>query len=370
MALMASTMLPDPAGPGLFPPLQVSTIIAWVCESLYVPTVPTVPQWVVPAPVVRVVDISFATSLVSLGEPPAFPAATVFPTPKPAEPRRGRRLHLPSLLDFLKPRLNVPISRSTLWRILDQHALKPWRFRYWIFPRDPKFLEKAGPVLDLYAGFWQGQPLGVDEFVVSLDEKTSIQARIRRHPTVPASPGHPALIEFEYERGGALQYLAGWDVHRGVLIGRCEPRTGIKPFDRLVDQIMTQEPYRSARRVFMIVDNGSSHRGQASIKRLQKRYPNLVLVHLPTHASWLNQIEIVFSILQRLVLTANDFSSLDEVAQATLKFQDEYTQKARPFAWKFTKVDLEKLLDKLRQFPFPAPKPRKKRKTKKAQVNL
>ena len=370
MASMASTMRHVRAGPDLFPPLQISTIIAWVCESLYVPTVPTVPQWVVPAPVVRVVVISLTMPLASLGEMPAVPSATNFPTPKPAEPRRGRRLHLPTLLDYLKPRLNVPIARSTLWRILDQHALKPWRFRYWIFPRDHLFLEKAGPVLDLYAGFWQGQPLGVDEFVVSLDEKTSIQARIRTHCTVPASPSHPALIEFEYERGGALQYLAGWDVRRGVLLGRCEPRTGIKPFDRLVDQIMTQEPYRSARRVFMIVDNGSSHRGQASVKRLQKRYPNLVLIHLPTHASWLNQIEIVFSILQRLVLTPNDFSSLDEVVQAILKFQDEYTKKARPFAWKFTKADLQKLLDKLPPIPFPVPKPRKKRKTKKAPVKL
>ena len=369
MASTASTTLLDRAGPGLFPPLLVSTIIAWVCESLYVPTVSEGPLWIVAAPVVQVFDISFAA-------PPPFldqahvPPSTIFPTPKPASPRRGRRLHLPTLLDYLKPRLNVPISRSTLWRLLDEHALKPWRFRYWIFPRDPLFLEKASVVLDLYAGSWQGQPLGPDECVISLDEKTSIQARLREHPTAPASPGHPALIEFEYERGGALQYLAGWDVRRGVLLGRCEPSTGIEPFDRLVEQIMSQEPYRSARRVFMIVDNGSSHRGKASIERLQKKYPHVGLVHLPTHASWLNQIEIVFSILQRRILTANDFASLTEVAQTILKFQDEYNQTAKPMAWKFTKADLEKLLKKLSRFPQPTPKAKKPRKTKKAKVNL
>lgn len=369
MASTASTTLLDRAGPGLFPPLQISTIIAWVCESLYVPDAPQGALWVVPAPVVQIFDISFASPSPSV-HPSAVPPPTIFPTPKPVPPRRGRRLHLPTLLDFLQPRLNLPISRSTLWRLLEEHALKPWRFRYWIFPRDPLFLEKASVVLDLYAGVWQGRPLGPDDCVISLDEKTSIQARIREHPTAPASTGHPTLIEFEYGRGGALQYLAGWDVRRGFLLGRCEPSTGIKPFDRLVEQILNQEPYRSARQVFLIVDNGSSHRGQASIERLQKKYPNVVLVHLPTHASWLNQIEIVFSILQRRVLTANDFASLTELVQAILKFQDQYNQTAKPMAWKFTKADLEKLMEKLARFPQPTPKPKKPRKTKKAKVNL
>ena len=88
------------------------------------------------------------------------------------------------------------------------------------------------------------------------------------------------------------------DVHdpaRG-LFGRCEAKTGIEPFGRLVEQVMSCEPYASAQRVFWIVDNGSSHAGKRSIDRLQGRWPNLVLVHLPVHASWLNQIEIYFSI--------------------------------------------------------------------------
>lgn len=106
-------------------------------------------------------------------------------------------------------------------------------------------------------------------------------------------------VEHTYKRKGALTYLAAWDVRRGGVIGRCEPTGGIKPFGRLVEQVMSAEPYASARRGFWIVDNGSSHRGKRSIDRLQGDWPNLVLVHTPVHASWLNQIEIYFSIVQR-----------------------------------------------------------------------
>ena len=147
-------------------------------------------------------------------------------------------------------------------------------------------------MLDLYQRLFEGRPLRPDEYVLCADEKTSIQARERIHPTVAAGPARPALVEHEYERRGALAYLAALDVHRPRLIGRCEEKSGIAPFDRLVEQVMREEPYCSARRVFLIVDNGSAHRGQKSIERLEGRWPNLRLIHLPIHASWLNQIEI------------------------------------------------------------------------------
>jgi hypothetical protein len=135
-----------------------------------------------------------------------------------------------------------PVSASTLWRLLDQDALKPWRQRSWITPRDPAFAAKAGRVLDLYAGRWEGRPLAREDCVLSADEKTSIQARVRRAPTTPSRPGAPMQVEHEYDRGGALAYLAAWDVRRGGVLGRCEATTGIAPFDRLVDQVMPQEP--------------------------------------------------------------------------------------------------------------------------------
>jgi DDE superfamily endonuclease len=214
------------------------------------------------------------------------------------------RLHVPDIAAEVVSRgIAAEISGTTIWRWLSEDAIKPWRVRSWIFPRDPHFEAKAGRVLDLYAREWEGEPLDDGDYVVSADEKTSIQARIRRHPSLPAAPGHPSRTEFEYTRGGAVQYPAAWDVHRAKVFGRCEPATGIEPFDRLLSQVMTTEPYASARRVFWVVDNGSSHRGQASIDRVQGKWPTVRLVHLPVHASWINQVEIYFSVIQRKVLT-------------------------------------------------------------------
>ncbi len=190
------------------------------------------------------------------------------------------------------------------------------------FFRDPQFAEKAGRILDLYNRAWNGQPLEDDEFVLSADEKTSIQARRRRHATYPAQSGQPMKVEHEYARCGAWAYLAALDVHHGKLFGRCERRSGILSFDQLVEDVMSQPPYKTARRVFWIVDNGSSHRGPRSVERLQSRYANLVLVHVPVHASWLNQIEIYFSILQRKALMPNDFQSLEILKERILGGND------------------------------------------------
>jgi hypothetical protein len=143
------------------------------------------------------------------------------------------------------------ISGATVWRWLSADAIRPWRYRSWIFPRDPHFQERAGPVLDLYQGFWEGEPLGPADYVLSADEKTSIQARNRKHATLAAASGEPMRVEHEYARKGALAYLAAWDVRRAQLFGRCEAATGIKPFGRLVAQVMNQEPYRGASRVFL-----------------------------------------------------------------------------------------------------------------------
>lgn len=239
------------------------------------------------------------------------------------------------------------ISGATLWRWLHSDAIRPWQYRSWIFPRDPAFLEKATRILDLYEGLWNGKPLGPTDYVLSADEKTSIQARIRKHPTLGPKPNKPMKVEHEYGRGGALAYMAAWDVHRAKIFGCVEAKTGIKPFGRLVGHVMSQEPYSSASRVFWIVDNGSSHRGQPAIKRLQEAWSNAVMVHLPIHASWLNQVEIYFSVVQRKVLTPNDFESLSEVEDRLLKFQNRYEKIAKPFEWKFTCKDLTNLMQKL-----------------------
>ena len=238
-------------------------------------------------------------------------------------------------------------SASTIWRWLHDDALKPWQQRSWIFIRDPCFAEKAGRVLDLYQRRFEGRRLRPDELVVCADEKSQLQALGRRHPTLPAASGRPALVEFEYRRHGTLAYLAAWDVHHANLFDRVEPKTGIEPFARLVEQVMTSEPYASAHTVFWIVDNGSSHAGRASIERLESRWKNLRLIDLPIHASWLNQIELYFSIVQRKALTPNDFDTLDALADRLLRFGDHYRQIVQPFDWTFTRADLDRLLARI-----------------------
>jgi hypothetical protein len=238
-------------------------------------------------------------------------------------------------------------SASTIWRWLAEDVIRPWRVRSWIFRRDPDFRTKAAIVLDLYHRRFQGKPLHPGEFVICADEKSQLQALGRRHATVPAGPGRPALCEFEYRRGGTLAYLAAWDVHRARLFDRVEAKTGIEPFGRLVQQVMESEPYASARRVFWVVDNGSSHAGRASIERLEGKWRNLRLIHLPVHASWLNQIELYFSIVQRKALTPNDFTSLEELSERLLAFACRYREIARPFEWTFTRPDLERVLERV-----------------------
>jgi hypothetical protein len=239
------------------------------------------------------------------------------------------------------------ISGTTVWRWLAADAIRPWRHRSWLFPRDPEFVTKAGPILDLYGGVWEGAPLSPDDCVLSADEKTSVQARRRRHPPLPPAPKRVAKIEHEYERMGAWAYLAAWDVQRATLFGRCEPANGIAPFDRLVAQVMAEEPYRSAGRVFWIVDNGSGHRGPKAVERLQRQWPNVIPVFTPIHASWLNQIEIYFSVVQRKLLTPGDFDDLAALETALLGFQRRYETAARPFEWTFTRQDLTALLTRL-----------------------
>jgi hypothetical protein len=226
-------------------------------------------------------------------------------------------------------------------------AIRPWQTRSWIFPRDPAFAAKVGRALDLYARSFEGRRLRPDEYVICADEKSQLQALGRRHRTVPAGPGRAALVEFEYERGGTLAYLAAWDVHHANLFDRVEPKTGIDPFGRLVAQVMSTEPYASARRVFWIVDNGSSHAGKASIRRMREAHASARLIHLPIHASWLNQIELYFSIVQRKALTPNDLGSLDELGERLLAFGEHYRQLARPFEWTFTRHDLARVLDRI-----------------------
>ena len=245
----------------------------------------------------------------------------------------------------------VQISLRSVQRILKANALKPWRYVSWMHPRDPYFVAKVKVILDLYQFIFAGSSLGPDDHVLCADEKTSIQARQRRvtapRPGQPGRPGKPGRIESDYKRAGAIQYLAAWDVRRGIPFGRIELKTGIEAFTRLVDQIMAIDLYRQANRVFLIVDNGSSHQGQKAAERLRTRYPNLILIHTPIHGSWVNQIEIYFSILQRKLLTPAVAASVSELADRIRAFEHTMRDRPKTIDWQFTSTDFDKRMGEL-----------------------
>jgi len=243
--------------------------------------------------------------------------------------------------------LGTPISRRTVWRRLHADARKPWRYGYGMCPRDPPLAEQAAVVLDLDAGLWDGHRLGPRDHMVRADEQTSIHARIRCHPRLGPAPGRHRRVACEDDRGGARPYLAAWDVGRGDVMGRCEPSTGLEPLGRWVTQVMAREPYRSAERVWWVVDNGASHRGQAAIRRLVQAYPNAIWVHTPVPASWLHPVERSLSLVQRKVLTPHDVASLAEVEPRLRRYEDLCNRRPRPFQWTFTRENLRQVLDRL-----------------------
>ena len=157
------------------------------------------------------------------------------------------------------------LSVSSVLRILAEHPVKPWQYRSWIYPRAPDFEARATVILDLYQGFYQGKPLQPGDRILSFDAKPSIQARGRCHPTAPAARGKPVRVEHEYVRHGALALLAALDVRTGKVFAATSDTTGIAPFMDLIGQVMCRPEYKDAPRVFVIVDNGSDHRGQAAI---------------------------------------------------------------------------------------------------------
>jgi hypothetical protein len=241
------------------------------------------------------------------------------------------------------------MSYSTVWRRLREDALRPWFQRPWLFPRDPRLLEKAGPVLDLYHRRWQGEPLGPKDVVLSADELTQLQALSRLHPGVPPAPGHSARYEFEYARHGTLCYLAFLDVFSGQVYGETAAGNGIDPFEGALKHCLAQECYREVERVFLIVDNGCAHHPSTSPARLREAHPQLTVVHLPTHASWLNQVELYFSIVKRKALHPADFADLAALRQRLMRFQAWYNEHAEPFRWNYTRRDLAAHVKRLQQ---------------------
>lgn len=243
--------------------------------------------------------------------------------------------------------LGLTFSYSTVWRRLHEDALRPWLQEQWLFPRDPRFLEKATPVLELYHRRWQGKPLGPKDVVLCGDEMTNLQALSRIHRGLPPAPGRRARYEFEYERHGTLCYLAFLEVFSGRVYGETTRQNGIAPFERTLKHCLAQPHLAAAERIFLIVDNGCAHHPSTSPARIQAPHPQVTVVHLPTHASWLNQIEIYFSIVRRKALTPADFGSLAALEQRLGGFQCQYNRRAEPFRWNYTREQLAQYLGRV-----------------------
>jgi len=257
--------------------------------------------------------------------------------------------------------LGLTWSYSTVWRHLDRDALRPWRYQQWLFPRDPLLYEKATPILELYHGRWAGVPLRATDLVLCADEMTGLQALSRCHRSLAPAPrtadplpGRPgrdedrrARVECEYTRQGTVCYQAFLNVPTGQVYGETVLTNGMETFEQSLGHCLAQPQFQATERVFLVVDNGSAHHPATSPARIQQAHPQVNVIHLPVHSSWLNQMELYFSIVQRKALTPRDFPSKDALRERLAQFEAYYNERAQPFRWGYTREHLEAYLRRL-----------------------
>ena len=242
----------------------------------------------------------------------------------------------------------IETSYSTLWRLLHRDALRPWFQKQWLFPRDPRLLEKAAPILELYGRQWQGEPLDPLDVVLCGDEMTNLRPLARHHPSTAPAPGQSGRYEFSHDRQRErLNYVALLDVFSGQVYGEVTSQGGIAPFDRLLAWVVRTCRNQVAKRIFLIVDNGSAHHPNTSPARLAQLDPRLTVVHLPVHSSWLNQIELYFSIVKRKALTPLDLPDERALRERLLGFQRYHNEHGGPFRWTYTTADLKEYVKRL-----------------------
>lgn len=228
------------------------------------------------------------------------------------------------LADYLG---EVGISASQVGRILAELDIKPHQVRGWLTRRDdPAFWERAADVCALYLS----RP--TNALVLSVDEKTAMAARSRRHPTKRVGPGQPERVEFEYRRHGTASIVAALDVHSGNVVAADIPRNNSEHFVGFLERI--DADVDAGLDIHLILDNGSSHVAKAT-KAWLAAHPRFHVHHTPKHASWLNQVELVFSILTRRLLRRGEFSSRDELIARVMAWIAEYDRTAKPFAWTY-----------------------------------
>jgi transposase len=229
--------------------------------------------------------------------------------------------------------VDMGISASQVGRILADLDLKPHQVRGWLTRKnDPSFWERAADVCGMYLS----PP--TNAVVLSVDEKTAMGARSRKHPTTPVRPGRPERVEFEYRRHGTASIVAALDVHSGQVLADDIVRNDAATFiefltgiERVIDPRLT---------IHLIMDNGSSHVAKAT-KAWLAAHPRFVAHHTPVHASWLNQVELVFSILTRRLLRRGEFVSRQDLIAKIMDWIAEYDRTAQPFAWTYNAEPLK-----------------------------
>lgn len=222
----------------------------------------------------------------------------------------------------------VAISASQAWRICRSLDLKPWQVQSWMTSHDPDFWEKAGDVCGLYL-----HPPD-NALVWSVDEKTGIQAKSRINPTRPAVPGIPVRREFEYRRHGTAKLFDALNVHEGTVAGWVADSTRSENFVAFLQDLVDQTP--AGMQLHCIVDNLSAHGTPLVEEFLDRPEHQHVFIHnTPTHASWLNQVELWFSIMERRLLRHGEFDSIDQLADRIIDFIKAYNRQAKPFRWTY-----------------------------------
>lgn len=243
--------------------------------------------------------------------------------------------------------LVLQIAASTVGRWLAAEKIKPWRYHSWQHILDPQaFLERARPVLEFYEQAREWLRQGV--WIVCVDEKTSIQARGRPQSPDPAVSGHPVHVSHRYERQGALHLFGALSVVDGLVYGLCRQRKRFIDFQAFLLEVVIPEALRrGVHTVALILDNGTTHAPKQLEQWLQQQCEShgwalsIQVFWLPTNASWLDQIEIWFSILQRKLLQPNHFESLEALEKAILAFIAYYNRTAKPIQWSYTVEKLE-----------------------------
>jgi transposase len=232
-------------------------------------------------------------------------------------------------MDALAARMNehgCAISASQVWRICKALDLKPWQTQSWMTSHDPEFWEKAADVCGLYLNPPE------NAVVWSVDEKSQIQARSRVHPTKPARPGTPARRDYGYKRHGTVVLFAALDVHAGDVAGWVTDSTRSENFVAFLEDLVAQTP--KGLELHCIVDNLKTHSTEL-VERFLDTHRKVFLHNTPTHASWLNQIELFFSIIERRLLRHGEFTSRDELADRIITFIKDYNRRAQPFRWTY-----------------------------------